>query len=286
MDTLPLAGLDALSLAMLLFLISAGLSITFGLMRVLNMAHASFYLLGGYIGVAVWSRTANFALAVLVAALSMGLGGAFLYRFFLRRFSMEDEMPQVLLTFGVLLIAAEAAMMAWGGNVMRLPPPAILQGPVELGPVTYPRYRLFVIVAGLVVALILSQLIGRTRLGAMVRAGVDDTETAQTIGLNMPLLFLLVFGAGSLVAGLAGALGAPYLGIYPGLDFDVLLLAFAVIIVGGAGSVEGAFVASILVALADTLTKTYVPALSYFSIYVPMALILAFRPRGLLGRLA
>jgi branched-chain amino acid transport system permease protein len=283
-DTLALAGLDSLSLAMLLFLISAGLSITFGLMRVLNMAHASFYLLGGYIALAVWSRTANFGLALVTAALAMGLGGGLLYGFFLRRFSKEDEMPQVLLTFGVLLIAAEAAMVVWGGNVMRLPAPGPLQGPAELGPVTYPRYRLFVILAGLAMALVLSLLVGKTRLGAMVRAGVDDTETAQTIGLNMPRLFLLVFGLGSLVAGLAGALGAPYLGIYPGLDFDVLLLAFAVIIVGGTGSVEGAFVASLLVALADTLTKTYVPALSYFSIYVPMALILAFRPRGLLGR--
>jgi branched-chain amino acid transport system permease protein len=286
MDTLPLAILDALSLAMLLFLLSAGLSITFGLMRVLNMAHASFYLLGGYVALAVWSRTANFGLALLAAAVSMALGGGFLYGFFLRRFSQEDEMPQVLLTFGVLLIAAEASLAVWGGNVMRLPAPSMLQGPADLGPLTYPRYRLFVILCGLVVALVLALLINRTRLGAMVRAGVDDRETAQTIGLNMPRLFLLVFGLGSLVAGLAGALGAPYLGIYPGLDFDVLLLAFAVIIVGGTGSIEGAFIASLLVALADTLTKTYVPALSYFSIYVPMALILAFRPRGLLGRTA
>ncbi len=286
MDTLGLAGLDALSLAMLLFLLSAGLSITFGLMRVLNMAHASFYLLGGYIGLAVWTRTANFWVALLAAALSMGLGGAFLYGFFLRRFSKEEEMPQVLLTFGVLLIAAEAALVTWGGNVLRLPPPGFLQGPVDLGPLTYPRYRLFVILAGLAIALALSLIISKTRLGAVVRAGVDDTETAQTIGLNMPRVFLLVFGLGSLVAGLAGALGAPYLGIYPGLDFDVLLLAFAVIIVGGAGSIEGAFVASLLVALADTLTKTYAPGLSYFSIYVPMALILAFRPSGLLGRAA
>jgi branched-chain amino acid transport system permease protein len=283
-DTLPLAILDALSLAMLLFLLSAGLSITFGLMRVLNMAHASFYLLGGYIGLAIWSRTASFLLALLGAALSMALGGGLLYGVFLRRFSKEDEMPQVLLTFGVLLIVAETTIVVWGGNVMRLPAPALLQGPVDLGPLTYPRYRLFVILAGLLVAVVLSRLINQTRLGAMVRAGVDDTETAQTIGLNMPLLFLLVFGLGSLVAGLAGALGAPYLGVYPGLDSDVLLLAFAVIIVGGTGSIEGAFVASLLVALADTLTKTYVPALSYFSIYVPMALILAFRPRGLLGR--
>ncbi|MFI5267095.1 MAG: branched-chain amino acid ABC transporter permease [Chloroflexota bacterium] len=283
---MALAGLDALSLAMLLFLLSAGLSITFGLMRVLNMAHASFYLLGGYIGLAVWERTGSFWLALLGAALSMALAGAFLYRFFLQRFSIEEEMPQVLLTFGMLLIAGDAALVTWGGTVMRLPAPPFLQGPVELGPLTYPRYRFFVILAGLVMALILALFVNKTRLGAVVRAGVDDIETAQTIGINMPLVFLLVFALGSLIAGLAGALGAPYLGIYPGLDFDALLLAFAVIIVGGAGSVEGAFVAAIIVALLDTLTKTYVPALSYFSVYVPMALILAFRPRGLLGRAA
>ncbi|HEY8695591.1 MAG TPA: branched-chain amino acid ABC transporter permease [Chloroflexota bacterium] len=286
MDTLALAGLDALSLAMLLFLLSAGLSITFGLMRVLNMAHASFYLLGGYIGLAVWSRTASFWLALLGAALSMGLAGAFLYGFFLKRFSIEEEMPQVLLTFGMLLIAGDAALVAWGGTVLRLPAPAFLQGPIDFGPLTYPRYRFFVIVAGLAMAIMLTLFVNKTRLGAVVRAGVDDTETAQTIGINMPLVFLLVFAFGSLIAGLAGALGAPYLGIYPGLDFDALLLAFAVIIVGGAGSVEGAFIAALIVALLDTLTKTYVPALSYFSIYIPMALILAFRPRGLLGRVA
>ncbi|HLG69208.1 MAG TPA: branched-chain amino acid ABC transporter permease [Chloroflexota bacterium] len=286
MDTLALAGLDSLSLAMLLFLLSAGLSITFGLMRVLNMAHASFYLLGGYIGLAVFGRTRNFWISVVAAGLAMALAGCFLYRGFLQRFSKEDEMPQVLLTFGMLLIAGDAALVTWGGAVLRLPPPTSLSGPIALGSVVYPRYRFFVIVAGLLMAVVLSVLVNRTRLGAVVRAGVDDTETAQTIGVNMPRVFLLVFALGSLIAGLAGALGAPYLGIYPGLDFDALLLAFAVVIVGGAGSVEGAFVAAIVVALLDTLTKTYVPALSYFSIYVPMALILAFRPQGLLGRTA
>lgn len=284
MDTLALAGLDTLSLAMLLFLLSAGLSITFGLMRVLNMAHASFYLLGGYIGISVWWWTGSFWAALAVGSLSMALAGMFLYGGFLRRFRKEDEMPQVLLTFGMLLIAGDAALMSWGGDVLRLSPPSYLGGPITLGPIIYPRYRLFLIGAGLLMALVLWLFVTRTKLGAVVRAGVDDTETAQTIGVNMPRVFLLVFALGSLIAGLAGVLGAPYLGVYPGLDFDTLLLAFAVIIVGGTGSVEGAFVAALLVALIDTLTKTYVPALSYFSIYIPMALILAFRPQGLLGR--
>jgi branched-chain amino acid transport system permease protein len=277
-NTLVLAGLDALSLAMLLFLLSAGLSITFGLMRILNMAHTSFYLLGGYVGIAVGVATRSFWLALLAAAVSMAVAGVVLYSAFLRRFSKEDELPQVL------LILADVALIAWGGDVKRLPPPPFLQGAIELGPVTYPKYRFFLILTGLAMALALWLFVGRTRLGALVRAGVDDTETAQSIGINMPRLFLLVLGFGSLLAGVAGVLGAPYLGVYPGLDFETMLLAFAVIIVGGAGSIPGAFVAALVVALVDTLTKTYLPGLGYFSIYAPMALILAFRPTGLLGR--
>jgi len=283
-NTVALAGMDALSLAMLLFLLSAGLSITFGLMRIINMAHTSFYLLGGYVAIAVWTQTRSFGLAVIAAAVSMGVAGLLLYSGFLRRFSKEDELPQVLLTFGVLLIVADLALIVWGGDVKRLPPPAFLGGAVELGPLTYPRYRFFLIVTGLVMAVLLWLFVSRTRLGSLVRAGVDDVETAQSIGINMPLVFLLVFGFGSLLAGLAGVLGAPYLGVYPGLDFETMLLAFAVIIVGGAGSIEGAFIAALLVALVDTFTKTYVPALGYFSIYAPMAIILALRPNGLLGR--
>jgi branched-chain amino acid transport system permease protein len=283
-NTLALAGLDALSLAMLLFLLSAGLSITFGLMRILNMAHTSFYLLGGYVGVSVGIATRNFWLALAVAAGLMAVAGLVLYSGFLRRFAKEDEMPQVLLTFGVLLVLADVALIIWGGDVKRLPPPDFLQGALDLGPVSYPKYRLFLILVGLVMAVLLWLFVSRTRLGALVRAGVDDAETAQSIGIDMPRLFLLVFAFGSLLAGVAGVLGAPYLGVYPGLDFETMLLAFAVIIVGGAGSIPGAFVAALLVALVDTLTKTYLPALGYFSIYAPMAIILAFRPTGLLGR--
>jgi branched-chain amino acid transport system permease protein len=283
-NTFALAGLDSLSLAMLLFVLSAGLSITFGLMRIINMAHTSFYLLGGYVGIAVWTQTRSFGLAIVVGAIGMAVAGLVLYSGFLRRFSTEDEMPQVLLTFGVLLILADVALIAWGGDVKRLPPPGFLQGGIELGPLTYPRYRFFLIVTGLVMAVLLWLFVSRTRLGSLVRAGVDDAETAQSLGINMPLVFLLVFGFGSLLAGLAGVLGAPYLGVYPGLDFETMLLAFAVIIVGGAGSIEGAFIAALVVAAVDTFTKTYLPGLGYFSVYAPMALILAFRPNGLLGR--
>lgn len=284
MNTLLLAGLDALSLAMLLFVLSAGLSITFGLMRILNMAHTSFYLLGGYLALTVWAQTRSFWLAVAISGLGMGIGGVVLFGGFLRRFSRQDELPQALLTFGMLLILADAALLGWGGDIHRLPPPDFLQGGVDLGPITYPRYRLFLGGIGLVIALALWLFVTRTRLGAIVRAGVDDAETAQSMGINIPRVSLLVFAAGSALAGVAGVLGGPYLGVYPGLDFETMLLAFAVVIVGGAGSIEGAFVAALLVGLVDTLAKTYAPSLAYFSIYVPMVIILAFRPGGLLGR--
>src|SRR3954447_24307284 len=192
-----LAGLDALSLAMLLFLLSAGLSITFGLMRILNMAHTSFYLLGGYVGIAVGVATRSFWLALLAAAVSMAVAGVLLYSGFLPRFSKEDELPQVLLTFGVLLILADLALITWGGDVKRLPPPPFLQGALDLGPLTYPKYRFFLIITGLVLAVLLWFFVARTRLGALVRAGVDDLETAQSIGIDMPRLFVLVFAFGS-----------------------------------------------------------------------------------------
>lgn len=284
MTTLALVGLNSLSFAMLLFLLGAGLSITFGLMRVLNMTHGSFFLMGAYAGLAAWKETSNFWVALLAGAVSTAVAGALLYGLFLRRFSQLEEFAQALLTFGFLLIIADGALIVWGGFVEVQPPAAFLRGSIHLGDLTYPKYRFFLIVVGLAIAAVLWLFVGRTRLGAMVRAGVDDTEMAKGLGMNMSLVFLLVFALGSLLAGLAGALGAPYLGIYPGLDFETLILAFAVVIVGGVGSIEGAFVGALLVAFVDTLTKTYVPELAWFSIYAPMAIVLAFRPWGLLGR--
>jgi len=269
---------------MLLFLVGAGLSITFGLMRVLNMTHGSFFLLGAYVGLTTWRQTHNFWLALLAGAVSTAVAGLLLYGLFLRRFSQLEEMAQALLTFGFLLLIADGALVVWGGNVETQPPAAFLRGSVHLGPIFYPKYRFFLILIGLVMALGLWLFVSRTRLGAIVRAGVDDTEMARGLGINMSMVFLAVFALGSMLAGFAGALGAPYLGIYPGLDFETLILAFVVVIVGGLGSIEGAFLGALVVALVDTLTKTYVPELAWFSIYAPMALILAFRPTGILGR--
>ncbi|MBI2917116.1 MAG: branched-chain amino acid ABC transporter permease [Chloroflexi bacterium] len=284
MTTVALLGLNSLSFAMLLFVLGAGLTITFGLMRILNMTHGSFFLLGAYFGLAAWKLTHNFWVALLAGALATAVAGMVLYRVFLRRFSQLEEMAQVLLTFGALLVIADGALITWGGNVETQPPASFLRGSVHLGALTYPKYRFFLIGAGLAIAVTLWLFVARTRLGAMVRAGVDDPEMAKGLGINMPLLFLAVFALGSLLAGLAGALGAPYLGIYPGLDFEALVLAFIVVIVGGVGSIEGAFVGALLVASVDTATKTYFPNLAWFSLYAPMAIILAFRPQGLLGR--
>ena len=285
MTTLAQVGLNTASLASLLFLVAAGLSLTFGLMRVLNMTHGSFYLLGAYVGLTVWRSTGNTPLAILASSLTAAVAGGIVYWGFLKRFSVLDEMPQALLTFGALLFIADFTMLRWGADFFSFPGPQFLRGPVDLvGGISYPKYRFFLMAVGLVLALGLYLFVAKTKIGALVRAGVDDKLMVQALGINTPMVFLGVFIFGSFLSGFAGMMGAPFLGINPGLDFEVLILAFVVVIVGGVGSIEGAFVGAILVALIDTATKTYFPELAWFSIYVPMAVILAVRPRGLLGR--
>ena len=285
MTTFAQVLLNTASLASLLFLVAAGLSLTFGLMRVLNMTHGSFYLLGAYVGLTVWRATGNTLLALLASSVVAAVAGGVMYWGFLKRFSVTNEMPQALLTFGALLLIADFTMLNWGADFFRLPGPAFLRGAFELpGGIGYPKYRFFLMGVGLALALSLWLFVAKTKIGALVRAGVDDKDMVQALGINTPRVFLAVFMLGSFLAGFAGIMGAPFLGINPGLDFEVLILAFVVVIVGGVGSIEGAFVGAIVVALIDTTTKTYVPELAWFSIYVPMAVILALRPKGLLGR--
>jgi len=276
-------ALNGISFGMLLFLLAAGLSLIYGLMKILNLAHGSYYLLAGYIGLAVIRATGSFLLAVAVATLAVTAIGAVMERFFLRRFHL-DELPQTLLTFGFLFAFADLALWIWGGNPQTLPKPAWLAGSVELGDRAYPLYRLFLIAVGLAVGAALWWFQEGTRLGAMLRAGVDDEEIARGLGINVSLLFTLVFALGAFLAALGGVLGGPIIGVYPGADFDVLLLAFVVVIVGGLGSLKGALVGGLVVGLLDNFGKAYFPEFALFTIFVPMAAILAVRPTGLFGR--
>lgn len=276
-------ALNGISFGMLLFLLAAGLSLIYGLMKILNLTHGSYYLLAGYIGLAVMKWTGSFLLAVVAATLVVTLIGAAMERFFLRRFHL-DELAQTLLTFGFLFIFADLALWLWGGNPQTLPRPAWLSGSIELGDRLYPIYRLFLIAAGLAVGGALWWFQEGTRVGAMLRAGVDDEEIARGLGINVSLLFTVIFALGAFLAALGGVLGGPLLGVYPGADFEVLLLAFVVVIVGGLGSLKGALVGGLLVGLLDNFGKAFFPEFAMFTIFVPMAVILAIRPTGLFGR--
>jgi branched-chain amino acid transport system permease protein len=275
--------LNGVSFGMLLFLLSAGLSLIYGLMKILNLTHGSFYLLGGYVGLFVVHSTGSFVLAVLAGSLAIALVGVLMERFLLRRFYLQ-ELPQTLLTFGFLFIFSDLAMLIWGGNPQTMPKPSMFAHSVQLGPFVYPSYRLFIIGFGLVIAALLWWMQEGTRVGAMLRAGVDDEETARAMGINVSLLFTLVFALGAFLAALGGVMGGPIVGVYPGADFEVLLLGFVVVIIGGLGSLKGALIGGLIVGLLDNFGKVFFPEFALFTIFAPMALILAVRPAGLFGR--
>ena len=283
MDFWIVQVLNGISLGMLLFLLAAGLSLVFGLMRIVNLTHGSFYLLGAYIGFTVIGRTGSFLLAAVVVPLVVGALGLLMHRFLLRRFQ-GAELAQVLLTFGGLFIFADLSLWYWGGYSHVLPKPAFLAGSLTIGAIVFPIYRLFVIATGVAVALIFWLVLERTRLGSTMRAGVDDEEMVRGLGINTPRLFTAVFALGAFLAALSGIVGGPLVGAYPGADFEVLLLALVVVIIGGLGSIGGAFVGSLVVGLIDTFGRALVPELAMFTIFAPMAIILALRPRGLFGR--
>jgi branched-chain amino acid transport system permease protein len=275
--------LNGISFGMLLFLLAAGLSLIFGLMKVLNLTHGSFYLLGGYVGLAVLHLSGSFVLAVLTGSLAIAAVGVIMERFFLRRLHLQ-ELPQALLTFGFLFIFSDLATVIWGTNPQTIPKPAILEGALQVGGFFYPYYRLFIIALGLIIAAVLWWLQEGTRLGAMLRASVDDEEVARALGINVSLLFTLVFGFGAFLAALGGVMGGPIVGVYPGADFDVMLLGFVVVIIGGLGSLKGALIGGLAVGLLDNFGKVFFPELALFTIFAPMAVILALRPAGLFGR--
>ncbi len=275
--------LNALSLAMLLFLIAAGLSIIFGLMRIINLAHGSFYLLGGYCGLSVLAGTGSFWLALLAAAAVVGLVGIVLQRLLLQRVQ-HNELGQVLMSFGVLLVISDFALWFWGGLPQTLERPEFLDGALRYGGMVFPKYRVALIACGAAVALALWLLIEKTRIGAIIRAGVDDPGMVRAQGIDIRLVFTLVFAAGAALAGVAGVLGGAMLGIYPGADFEVMLQAFAVVVIGGLGSLKGALYGSLLIGFADTLGKAFIPELAMFTMFVPMVAMLVIRPNGLFGR--
>lgn len=275
--------LNGLSFAALLFLIASGLSLIFGLMRIVNIAHGSYYLFGGYVALSVVKVTHNLLVALFASIVVVAVIGAVMQRLFLARLYRQEQ-AQVLLTMGFAFILADVALWTWGGDPQRLPSPSLLASSLAIGPVLFPAYRLAVIIIGGVVASGLWLFQEKTRLGAVVRAAVDDAEIAQGLGINVGRVMTTVFVVGAALAAVGGVVGAPFLGVYPGADFEVLPLAFAVVIIGGLGSLQGTVVGSLLVGLTDNFGKALFPEFSYFTLFVPMALVLAIRPTGLFGR--
>jgi branched-chain amino acid transport system permease protein len=274
---------NGLSYGALLFLLAAGLTLIFGVMRIVNLAHGSYFLLGGYVALSVIWGTGSWLLALPLAALAIAAVGLLMERVFLRPLGLEP-LRQVLLTVGFAFLFQQAALDLWGGDNLIIDPPAVLNETLVVGGLHLPGYRIFMIAVAAAIGLALWLVMDRTRMGAVVRAAVDDPEMARGVGIDTSRVSMLIFALGAFLAALGGVIGGAFLGVYPGLDFEILPIAFAVVIIGGMGSLAGAAVGSLLVGLADNLGKALFPEIAYFTLYAPMVLILAVKPTGLLGR--
>jgi branched-chain amino acid transport system permease protein len=254
-------------------------------MRIVNLAHGALYLMGGYIGYSVGIATGNFFLSAVAAALGIALIGLII-DIGLLRFIKTTELRQVLLTLGVAFVLNDIALVIWGGDAFSVPVPQSLQGPSNFAGLVYPKYRLFVLLMGVLIFIGLWLLLHKTRLGALIRAGVDDAETVEAMGVDIKRIFVYTFMLGSALAGLGGAMGGAFLTLYPTADSEILVYSMAVVIIGGRGSLKGAALGSLLVGMLATFGQVWFPELAYFVIFGPMAILLAFKPLGLFGRAA
>ncbi|MBA2777919.1 branched-chain amino acid ABC transporter permease [Billgrantia kenyensis] len=285
MNTFYFLALNGLTMAALLFIMASGLTLAFGLMRVVNLAHGAFYLLGGYIGVQVIRDTGSLTLGILAGGLAALVGGLLMERFLLQRVRGMD-LSEALLTIAVGLIIADALLVVYGGQPVSLPLPRELRAPVDLGVMMYPYFRVLIMIFAVLLGIALWLVMTYTRIGAAIRAGVDDRETAMAQGINVPLLFGGVFAVASFLAGIAGVVGTSYMSLTQGLDVRVLMLSLVVIIIGGMGSLKGAAVGALITGMVSSFATGYLPQFALFFLFLPMTLILVFRPQGLFGRTA
>ena len=277
--------LNSLALGALLFLLAAGFSLIFGLMRIANLTHGSMYMLGAYVGVSVLQHVGNLWLAAGAAAVTIAVAGGLIERLILRSLA-GNALGQVLVTLGISFIVADFCLIVWGGDPIPIPTPEALQKPLRVGGILFPSYRLALVGIAVFVAIGLYVLMERTRLGAMIRAGVDDMQMARAVGIPVSRLFTIVFCLGAALAGAGGVLGGPIMSAYPGLDADMLPLALIIVMLGGVGSLLGAFVGSFAIGAIYTFGTALLPDLAYMILFLPMILVIAFRPRGLFGRQA
>jgi branched-chain amino acid transport system permease protein len=278
-------SLNSLALGGVLFTLAAGFSLIFGLMRVANLSHGAYFMLGAYVGLSVLDQGWGFGWAIIAAGVTVAVFGAVVERLVLRRLA-GNSLAQVLATLGIAFIIADGSLWIWGGDPRSVSAPEFLSGGMELFGATFPKYRLAVVVISMLVAIGLWLLLDKTRLGVMIRASVDDMQMARAIGIPASRLFTIVFCLGAALAGIGGVIAAPILSVYPGLDADMLPLALVVVILGGLGSLAGAFIGSFLIGFIYTFGQVLVPDLAYIILFLPMVIILAARPRGLFGRIS
>ncbi len=278
--------LNALQMGVLLFLIASGLSLIFGLMHVVNLAHGALYMVGAYFGITIAQGLGNFYLAVLLAPLLTAVVGVLVERTLLSRTYGRGMYPQVLLTLGLVFCFDELVRIVWGAPIQTLTLPPELAESVMLAGVSLPIYRVFVVAIGILVIVALLLTFGRTRLGAMVRAGVDDREMAEALGINVRRLFGGVFAVGAALAGLAGVLAVPIFNAYPGMGSEILISALVVVVVGGMGSLAGALIASLLIGAATVVGQVFAAEFSTAVIYLILVAVLLIRPQGIMGSVA
>jgi branched-chain amino acid transport system permease protein len=277
--------LNAVQYGLLLFLLSSGLTLIFGIMGVINLAHGSFYMVGAYLAFWLAKRTGSLWLAIPIAVATAFAIGLLLETAIFRRLYKRDHLYQVLLTFGLILVFEELRSILFGDDVHGVAVPEILNYSIPLtDTLSYPAYRLFVTAVCLAIAGLLYLVIHRTRVGMMIRAGNSNREMAASLGINIPLLFALVFAFGVALAAFAGAIAAPISSVFPGMGNHILIICFVVVVIGGIGSINGALIASLAVGLADTLGKVFAAEYSAVAVYLVMAAILLWRPQGIASK--
>jgi len=304
MEYLLIQVLNGVQLGLLMFLLAAGLTLTFGIMDLVNLAHGSLYMMGAYIAWTFITWTDSFVLGALLALPATFALGVVVEAVVMRRLYARDHLDQVLATFGLILFFNELVRVIWGPAGKSIAVPKFLSHTIEILPgVPYPAYRFALIVVGALVALLLAWLVARTRLGMLIRAGASNRRMIAALGVNIELLFSLVFGLGAVFAGLAGLMAAPISSVKIGMGDDILILAFVIIVIGGIGSIKGAFVAAMVVGQIDIVGRAFLPellksfmapasasaaapAISQVAIYVVMAGVLVWRPTGLFGQRA
>lgn len=266
---------------MLLFLLAIGLSVIFGLMNFLNLAHGTIYMLAAFFALSITRHVGSFWIALGLAPLASAVAGLLLFLVLLRRVQSSGHLAQVLVTIGVIYVGMDSVRMIYGDLPNGVEQPAVLAGTVDVLGNPYPVYRFFIIGIGLLVQCVLYLGLERTQLGAIVRAGVDDRATVETLGINIDRVFMLVFAIGAYLAGVAGVVAAPIFGVYPGMDVTIIILVLIVVVVGGLGSFHGAILGSLLIGFADTFGKILLPNFAMMLIYCVMAVVLIVRPEGL-----